>query len=72
MGLDTETFMCMVMVIITKSTTFNTTPTIFSSLPFMLQQSYRDRRRVRVQAWLEREREVRGPGRLDSEDCRRD
>jgi hypothetical protein len=38
MGLDTETFMCMVMMIITKNTTFNNTRTIFSSPPFMLQQ----------------------------------
>jgi hypothetical protein len=47
LGLDTETFVCMMMVIITKSTSLNTRR-IFTSLNFVLEQSYRDRGRERV------------------------
>jgi hypothetical protein len=38
MGLDTKTFMCMMMVMITKNTIFNNTRTIVSTPPFMLEQ----------------------------------
>jgi hypothetical protein len=44
LGLDTETFVCMMMVIITKSTSLNTRR-IFTSLNFVFEQSYRSRSR---------------------------